>query len=158
VLLTEVDIARLAAALGLDERTFIDRHTRLASNRSHLSLCEKSDGSCEFLEGDRCVVHGARPQQCRDFPSGWRVEGCPALGTSNTEHRTSNTEHRTSNAQHRTTDSTPNIQYPTANIERESGEGSREPGGGLPTPISAEEGCDEEDHIQQPTGRISVNP
>jgi hypothetical protein len=93
VLLTQADIARLAAALGLDERTFIDRHTRLASNRSHLSLCEKPDGSCEFLEGDRCVVHNARPQQCRDFPSGWRVEGCPALGT-----RTPNIEHRNKGA------------------------------------------------------------
>lgn len=86
VLLAEADIARLAAALGLDERTFIDRHARLASNRSQLSLREKTGGACEFLEGDRCAVYDARPQQCREFPHGWRVEGCPALGTPNTQH------------------------------------------------------------------------
>lgn len=38
VLLTEADIARLAAALRLDERAFVERHTRLASNRAQLSL------------------------------------------------------------------------------------------------------------------------
>ena len=78
VFLTEADIAVLSAAVGLDERTFIDRHTRLASNRSQLSLREKADGACEFLDGDRCAVYAARPQQCRDFPRTWRVDGCPA--------------------------------------------------------------------------------
>lgn len=78
VLLTDADIVRLAAALHLDERTFVERHTRLASNRAQLSLRETPDGACEFLSGNRCEVYAARPTQCRDFPRAWRVDGCQA--------------------------------------------------------------------------------
>ena len=80
VLLTEGDITRMAAALELSEGQFIDRHTRLAPNRSQLALIDHEDGSCSFLEGDRCRVYEARPEQCRNFPFTWSVpEGCPAL-------------------------------------------------------------------------------
>lgn len=80
VLLSDGDIARLAAFLGLSERSFVERHARLASNRAALSLIEREDGACEFLQGDHCAVYDARPDQCRSFPLGWRVEGdCPAL-------------------------------------------------------------------------------
>ena len=80
VLLDAADVARLAAARGLDEREFVARHTRLASNRAQLSLLERPDGACEFLEGDRCAVYAARPAQCREFPHGWTVSGCPQRG------------------------------------------------------------------------------
>ena len=82
VLLAGLDLARLAAALGLTEQAFIDRHTRLAPNRIQLALADGPDGSCVFLEGNRCSVYEARPEQCRNFPHTWRVaEGCPALET-----------------------------------------------------------------------------
>ncbi|MCC7299553.1 MAG: YkgJ family cysteine cluster protein [Verrucomicrobia bacterium] len=80
VLLTEADIARLAAASGLSEEEFIARYTILAANRRQLSLSDTSDGHCVLLENDRCTLYEARPAQCREFPYGWRVaEGCPAL-------------------------------------------------------------------------------
>ena len=80
VLLTDADIARMAAALGLSEEAFIDRHTRLAPNRIQLALIDNPDESCSFLEGNRCNVYEARPEQCRSFPFDWRVaEGCPEL-------------------------------------------------------------------------------
>ena len=80
VLLTEADIARLSAAAGLSEEDFIGRHTVLAANRRQLSLSDGPDGSCILLKEDRCTFYEARPDQCRDFPHGWRVaEGCPAL-------------------------------------------------------------------------------
>ena len=80
VLLTGEDITRLAAATGLSEDEFIERHTILAMNRSQLSLAEYPDGRCVFLEENRCAVYEARPDQCRNFPHTWRVsEGCPAL-------------------------------------------------------------------------------
>jgi len=80
VLLTGVDITRLAAAAGLSEETFISRYTVLAANRSQLSLADGPDGSCTFLKDGSCTLYDARPAQCRDFPYGWRVaEGCPAL-------------------------------------------------------------------------------
>jgi len=80
VLLTEEDIAQLAASEGCSEETFIARYTVLAANRRQLSLADAPDGSCVLLENDRCALYDARPAQCRDFPYGWRVaEGCPAL-------------------------------------------------------------------------------
>jgi Fe-S-cluster containining protein len=80
VLLTDVDITTLAAHLGHSEQEFIDRHTRLAPNRIQLALLDNVDGSCAFLESDRCAVYQARPEQCRSFPYAWSVpEGCPAL-------------------------------------------------------------------------------
>ena len=78
VLLEEADIARLAGGLGLDERDFVARFTRLASNRAQLSLAEGAGGACVFLEGSDCAVYDHRPRQCREFPRGWSVSGCPA--------------------------------------------------------------------------------
>ena len=80
VLLEGFDVPRLAAHLGLSEQELIDGHTRLAPNRRQLALLDQADGSCAFLEGDRCSVYEARPEQCRTFPFAWSVqEGCPEL-------------------------------------------------------------------------------
>jgi Fe-S-cluster containining protein len=80
VLLSDADLPRLAAHLGLSEQAFIDGHTRLAPNRKQLALLDQLDGSCVFLEGNRCRVYAARPEQCRTFPFAWSVaEGCPEL-------------------------------------------------------------------------------
>lgn len=78
VLLDSADIDQAAAFLGLTPEAFIDRHTLLARNRAQLTLREAADGACEFLEPDgRCQIYAARPRQCRDFPHGWQVAGCP---------------------------------------------------------------------------------
>ena len=70
----------MAAGLELSEQEFIDRHTRLAPNRIQLALLDDADGSCSFLDGSRCSIYKARPEQCRSFPFAWSVpEGCPAL-------------------------------------------------------------------------------
>lgn len=80
VLLTEGDIARIAARFGVSEQTFIDEQTRLAPNRIQLALIDNPDGSCRFLVNDRCCIYEDRPEQCRTFPFAWQVkEGCPAL-------------------------------------------------------------------------------
>lgn len=80
VLLTESDLPRLADHLKVSEQEFIDRHTRLAPNRQQLALLDKPDGSCEFLEENRCALYEARPEQCRTFPYAWSVpQGCPEL-------------------------------------------------------------------------------
>jgi len=80
VLLTDEDITTLARYHGLAESEFINQHTRLAPNRIQLALHDKEDGSCAFLEGDRCGIYEARPLQCRSFPFSWSVpEGCPVL-------------------------------------------------------------------------------
>jgi Fe-S-cluster containining protein len=80
VLLTAEDITVLARHLELSEAEFIEKHTRLAPNRQQLALLDQSDGSCAWLEGDRCSLYKARPEQCRSFPYAWSVkQGCPVL-------------------------------------------------------------------------------
>ncbi len=82
VLITGLDIKRLAVASGLSEEAFIACYTVLAVNRHQLSLADGPDGSCILLKGSCCTLYEARPDQCRDFPHGWRItEGCPALET-----------------------------------------------------------------------------
>jgi len=83
VLLKPWDITNLAGALGMSEGDFIRHHTILAANRAQLSLAEKPDGTCCFLsDNNSCLVYAARPQQCMDFPLGWKVDGCPHLQPS----------------------------------------------------------------------------
>jgi hypothetical protein len=78
VLLDAADIAAAAAALGMAEGEFIAAHATLARNRAQLTLKESPGGACEFLDsGGNCRIYAARPGQCRDFPGGWRVAGCP---------------------------------------------------------------------------------
>ena len=76
--------AAIAAALGMDEQTFLDDHTRLAPDRRSLVLCDHPDGSCEMLGSDGlCRIQSAKPAQCREFPERWRnpdsFQTCPGL-------------------------------------------------------------------------------
>lgn len=76
VIVTDPEITAIANHLGLAEGEFIQRFTRLSANRRHLSLVEKADGSCQFLEGkNTCLIQGAKPEQCRGFPNEWRFDG-----------------------------------------------------------------------------------
>lgn len=78
--MTDADIRNMAAHMGISEQEFVDSHTRLAPNRQQLALLDQPNGSCAFLQGDRCAVYEARPEQCRTFPYAWSVpEGCPEL-------------------------------------------------------------------------------
>ncbi|HEY5653575.1 MAG TPA: YkgJ family cysteine cluster protein [Pontiella sp.] len=80
VLLTTDDIVLIATHLKLSELEFVDRHTRLAPSRKQLALLDHDDGSCAFLDGDRCSIYAVRPKQCKTFPYAWDVpEGCPEL-------------------------------------------------------------------------------
>jgi len=75
VRLSDAEIARLAAFMELSEHEFIQRHTRLRSDRQGLSLQEKPNGECIFLNGNDCAVQPVKPQQCRDFPNLWNFPG-----------------------------------------------------------------------------------
>lgn len=82
--LREGESAALAAALGMDERTFLDEHALLAPDRRSLVLRDRPDGACEMLgEDGLCRVHAAKPAQCREFPVSWRnpdsFRTCPGL-------------------------------------------------------------------------------
>ncbi|HEY9172921.1 MAG TPA: YkgJ family cysteine cluster protein [Verrucomicrobiae bacterium] len=83
VRLTDTEIPRLAAFLRFSEFDFIQRFTRLSSDRRGLALQEKPNGECVFLQGNDCAVQSVKPQQCRDFPNLWRVadleQSCRAI-------------------------------------------------------------------------------
>ncbi|MBI3853489.1 MAG: YkgJ family cysteine cluster protein [Verrucomicrobia bacterium] len=75
VRLSDEEIARLAAFKNLTEFDFIQQFTRLAKDRRGLSLQEKPDGECIFLDGDDCSVQPVKPQQCQAFPNLWNFPG-----------------------------------------------------------------------------------
>lgn len=64
---------KIADFFGLDVYDFTERYCELL-NRQKLVLkkAEKKE-DCIFLEGDRCRVQPVKPEQCRDFPIGWRT-------------------------------------------------------------------------------------
>lgn len=75
VRLEDDEIAPIAAQLGLSESEFIDRFTRLRTNRQGLSLIEKENHECIMLEGNACLIHAVKPSQCRGFPNKWNFPG-----------------------------------------------------------------------------------
>lgn len=83
VKLSDAEIANLARFLGLAEFDFIQTYTRLRADRCGLSLVERTNGECVFLQGNDCAIQAVKPQQCRDFPNRWNFPGfetiCQAL-------------------------------------------------------------------------------
>lgn len=75
VRISEAEIRRMAAHLGVTEADFIQRYTRLDASRTGLALMDQPGGACVFLEGGDCRVQAAKPQQCRDFPNLWNFPG-----------------------------------------------------------------------------------
>ena len=75
VRLSEGEVARMSAFQGIEEHDFIQRYTRLSSDRRGLSLQDKPNGECVFLDGHHCSVQPVKPQQCRDFPNLWNFPG-----------------------------------------------------------------------------------
>ncbi|GAA5483343.1 YkgJ family cysteine cluster protein [Haloferula sargassicola] len=75
VRLEEHEIPRIAAHLGLEESEFIERFTRLRTNRQGLSLIEQPDHACIMLEDGGCRIHAVKPSQCAGFPNKWNFPG-----------------------------------------------------------------------------------
>lgn len=71
----DAEIRALAEFVGLTEYDFIQRYTRLRPQRDGLSLVEKTNGECIFLDGRDCTVQPVKPRQCRGFPNEWNFPG-----------------------------------------------------------------------------------
>jgi len=73
VVVAEDEVEAIAGLLGLDVPAFTGRYARLAEDRRALSLTERPDGACIFLQPDNtCRIQDAKPRQCRAFPYLWR--------------------------------------------------------------------------------------
>lgn len=74
--ITAEEATRIAAFLGMAEEDFIQNHTRLNANRTGLSIVDKPDGSCLFLDGvNTCRIQSVKPIQCAGFPNVWNFPG-----------------------------------------------------------------------------------
>lgn len=89
VYLTEDDLRRAAAHLGLGPRQFEARY--VYRTRHTLRLRKPRHSQCYFLTEGGCRLHPAKPTQCRLYPfwpelvqnsSAWRREArrCPGIG------------------------------------------------------------------------------
>lgn len=73
---TPPEITAIAAFLQIPEQQFIDECTRLNSKRSGLSIIDKPNGECLFLEGvNICRIQPVKPSQCSGFPNDWNFPG-----------------------------------------------------------------------------------
>ena len=75
VKVSPAEITEIADFLGLSDDVFMERYTRLRTDRAGLSLIERLDDSCIFLNGNDCLINQVKPQQCRNFPNKWNFPG-----------------------------------------------------------------------------------
>lgn len=68
------EIQAIADYLEMDFYDFVRDHTRLRTNRAGLSLLEKENDECVWLEGDQCKLQEVKPRQCRGFPNQWNFK------------------------------------------------------------------------------------
>jgi hypothetical protein len=66
VYLTEADLARIAAFLGMTAAAFERKYVYRTRNRMRLRM--PANSLCRFLRDDGCSIHPAKPTQCRIFP------------------------------------------------------------------------------------------
>jgi Fe-S-cluster containining protein len=72
---SEREIDAISTHLGLPAPVFIEQYTKLRLNRTGLTLIEKPDGACIFLENNDCSINPVKPDQCRGFPNQWNFSG-----------------------------------------------------------------------------------
>lgn len=80
----ESEIPVIAAYLGITEHAFVQDYTRINARRDGLSIIDKPDGECIFLEGANiCAIQAVKPVHCEGFPNSWNFPGwrdrCEAL-------------------------------------------------------------------------------
>lgn len=83
IIVTEDEVAKIAAFLGIELDHFVQNYTRLSANRTALSLIDKVNGECHFLDKNECTIQPVKPFQCSGFPNRWNFPGwrdsCEAL-------------------------------------------------------------------------------
>jgi Fe-S-cluster containining protein len=93
VFLSEIDLEKLAGAVGSGRQEFLRVYCRRVSFgiANRISLKEKANLDCIFWENGGCSVYESRPLQCRSFPFwsacvsspeewGHHARQCPGMG------------------------------------------------------------------------------
>jgi uncharacterized protein len=75
VKVSDSEISAIASFLKMKQDLFIEKYTRLRSDRRGLSLVDQPDGACIFLDGQDCQIQSVKPDQCRGFPNAWNFPG-----------------------------------------------------------------------------------
>lgn len=75
IYVSEADLRRAAAFLGLTPRAFEQRY--VYRTRSLLRLRKPRGSECPFLQHNGCSIHPAKPTQCRAFPFWPELVGHP---------------------------------------------------------------------------------
>jgi uncharacterized protein len=76
VRITDAEVGTISRYLGLASETFVTDFTRLNANRTGLSIIDKPNGECIFLEGkNTCRIQAVKPSQCSGFPNTWNFPG-----------------------------------------------------------------------------------
>jgi Fe-S-cluster containining protein len=95
VYVTLAERRRLAQHLGLKTAAFTREYCEKTNGFHHL---RNPSNDCEFLDGSRCTVYAARPDQCRTWPfwpenmskKAWFGEvkrDCPGIGRGRVHSR-----------------------------------------------------------------------
>jgi len=76
VRVTDAEVEQIAAYMKVPVPEFIERYTRVNANRTGLSIIDKPNGECLFLEGRNvCAIQAVKPAQCSGFPNDWNFPG-----------------------------------------------------------------------------------
>ena len=68
VYLTEADLHRAAAYLGLTPAEFESRHVVRYRHVLRLRKLPRGQDHCRFVTAEGCSIHPAKPTQCRTYP------------------------------------------------------------------------------------------
>lgn len=74
-MVTDDEVEAIACHLDLPLHEFTDLFTEVRKNRRGLTLIEKPNHECIFLEGNVCTINEVKPAQCRGFPNDWNFPG-----------------------------------------------------------------------------------
>jgi hypothetical protein len=61
------ELMEISNFLDIPEEEFVQRYV-LSGENDQYDLKSHEDGSCIFLEQNRCMIYDVRPEQCRTFP------------------------------------------------------------------------------------------
>jgi Fe-S-cluster containining protein len=89
IYVTEEDLDRISAYVGLDRKAFEERYVYRTKNRLRFTVPRTR--WCHFLTPTGCTIHAVKPLQCRTFPywpenvtgrSAWKDlrRYCPGVG------------------------------------------------------------------------------